>query len=207
MNRPVNKRALLVHFLLPLLTSVFAGAITVAFGGTIIASDSSMTFRTNGNTTALVLDTNQNAQLIGKFTTYANTTTEGLGNPAIVKYGNIATQSAAATVLTYTVGAGNETLEVGAGLAVNNTGSCALQIELDYTDPKVNAAITTNLDLRRVVNTANLVYVLTANVVGTSYSAYSSMINAKAGSSVVVKITGTVTTATYDATAYLSRVN
>lgn len=53
---------------LPLLSGAFASAITIALGGTQISSDGNLVFRTNGSTTALTLDTSQNATFVGTVT-------------------------------------------------------------------------------------------------------------------------------------------
>lgn len=99
------------------------------------ASGGSIQIRTGVTTTALTLDSSQNAQLAKKITSYNGVATAGWGVPAIQSAGRVTAQAAAnASIATYTVGAADGSFRVSANMNVSASTALNTTLQCTYTD-------------------------------------------------------------------------
>lgn len=157
----------------------------------------------SGYTTLNALNLNANGVITatGKITTYNNINTAGWGVPAIQADGGSAGNSntRAAAMASYTVGAADGTFVVSAFLLVNSGTAFSFSLNVSYTD-EGNTARVLVLPLAQLAGTF-VATGLATNVTGTGpYESASMTIRCKAATTITIQPSsgGTYTTVNYD---------
>lgn len=141
----------------------------------------------------------------GKFRTYNGIATLGWGVPAIYGYTRPAQQvNATVTLATYVVGASDGSFEVSANVNVTASLTVTMAVTCTYNDEN-NAAQTLTMAFKTGGGTV-LVTSITTALGNIAYHGFPFTIRAKAGSTISIQSTGTVTSVTYTAEGRIMQV-
>jgi len=174
--------------------------------GGYVSTSGSLFFRSNGVTTALTIDTSQNATFAKLITSYNGITTAGLGVPVIVASTNISAQSAAATITSYANPATDADFDVRAQMSVTASTTLVTTLTCTYTDV-ANVARTMILPVVSVSGT----FVAAGAITGAGASIWETPvmhIRAKASTTItLLTSTGTFSGVTYSASGIITKLN
>lgn len=182
--------------------SSITGAVVIS--STIGTAATSTAIGAGNINTGGTLTTGGNVTIGGTVASYNGLATAGNGVATIQGSGRVTAQTAAAaSVMSYTVGASDASFLVSGNVNVTTSTTHSFTMTVAYTD-ETNAARTLTMSFQQLAGT--IINTIT-NVTGAGpYEGVPAHIRCKAGTTVTVATTGTFTTVTYNAEANLTKL-